>query len=210
MALFLLLSVPSFLLFALLYTHKNAKRLDFDYITMFKGAIWFIPAFIVLSFLQNVFKVSYKPIEHYFYYFYKDHFLYTLFGVAGYFVFFGMSGVPRNKDGFLVPLTFLSGYFTLVSLDHFLIYIGDFDFYIAFVLPILRIATIIALSLLIERFADEVSNMKIVYGLIMAGVPILCATSSFAYMVNLGMLSFIVSIVILAGSCVLYYFWKEY
>jgi hypothetical protein len=210
MALFLVFSIPIFLFFAILYSKQREKRFTLDFITLFKGAVWFIPSLLVLSFVQNIFKVSYQPYEHYLVYFYRDNLLYALFGVIGYFVFFGINGLPKNKDTFLTPLVFLSGYFTLFSINHFLVYMGEFDFYILFLLPMMRIATIIALSLLIERFADEVSTMKIVYGFIMAGVPIACGFVSFAYMANLGILAFILAIVMLAGSCGFYYLWKEY
>jgi hypothetical protein len=189
---------------------KGEKHLEIDYITLFKGAIWFVPALFVLSIIQNVFKVSYKPIEHFFYYFYRDHFLYALLGVVGYIVFYEINVTMRKKHSFLTPVTFLCGYYTLVSINDFLVYVGEFDVYLLFLLPLVRIATIIALALLIERFIDEVSNMKIVYGSLMAGVPIASGFVSFTYMINLDILAFIIAISLVAGSCGLYYLWKEY
>jgi hypothetical protein len=210
MSLFLLFSIPLFFLIASLYCLKSEKRFKIDFITLFKGALWFIPSLVVLSFVQNIFKVSYRPVEHYLYYFYRDHFLYTLFAVVGYLVFFEVNVTLRKRHSFLTILTFLCGFFIMISVNQFFTYIGDFDLYNLILMPIARIATIIALSLIIERFTDEVSGMKIFYGFTMILAPIACGFISFTYMVNMDILALIVAIGLLAGSCGLYYLWKEY
>jgi hypothetical protein len=210
MAIFLLLSIPVFFLFATFYVNQASRRFVLDYISFFKGMIWFFPILIVLSFIQNIFKVSYKPVEHYLFYFYRDHFLYALAAVGGFFAFFRMSGSSRFKDPFLTPLAFFSGFYTLVSINNFLVYIGEFDLYILILLPMVRIASIVVLSLLIQRFIDEVSTMKIVYGIAMAGIPIVCSFVSFTFKVNLDIQAFILALSIAAGSCTLYYFWERY
>ncbi len=210
MALFLLFSVPLFFVIGSLYCLQGEKRFRIDYITLFKGALWFIPSLIVLSFFQNIFKVSYKPVEHFLYYFYRDHFLYALLAVIGYIVFFELNVALRKKHSFLTLLTFLCGFYTIVSVNQYLTYIGEFDSYNLFLLPIARIAAIIALALVMERFVDEVSRMKIVYGFVLAIVPLACTFVSFTYKANLEILSFIIAFLVLAGSCGLYYLWKEY
>jgi hypothetical protein len=210
MILFLLFSIPVFYLFALLYTTMREKRFEIDFITFFKGAAWFIPSLVVISIIQNVFSLSYKPVAHFFYYFYRDHLLYSLLGVVGFCVFFGMYRSPKQKNNFLLLITFFSGYFTLVSINNFFAFFGEFDFHTLFLLPIVRIFTIIALSLVMERFLDEVSVMKIIYGASMIIIPVAGAFVSLTYMRNLDILAFFLALVFLAGSCALYYLWKEF
>jgi len=210
MILFLLFSIPVFYIFALLYTTLREKSIKIDFITFFKGAVWFIPSLFVLSIIQNLFSLSYKPVEHFLFYFYKDHLLYSLLGIVGYFVFFGFYRPPKQKNSFLLLLTFFSGFFTFVSIVDFFVHFGEFDFYTLFLLPIVRLFSIIGLSLIMERFLDEVSYMRIIYGASMIIIPVAGAFVSMTYTSNLGLLAFLIAMVFLACSGALYYFWKEF
>jgi len=199
MVLFLLGSVPlfyGFLMSLILPPRRYGRELWFWF---FRGILTFIPAYLLFLLLRKIVPLVFTPLGIYGYYFYHDAFLFGLLSVAGYVliaVYF-----PRSGDRSVGEvLSYLSGFFTCVAAADFVRHYGEFDLYLMFLLPVLRLSTILVFAILLPRALDR--RGEIPYHHIIAAVLFLALTAvvPLLYVIHLEWISILGAVVIAAGT----------
>ncbi|MBN2533653.1 MAG: hypothetical protein JXB88_12210 [Spirochaetales bacterium] len=209
MTLFLLFSIPVFyLLFSVFMQYEN-KNFTFTFTAIIKGITWFFPSLLIFILVLLFFPVSYKPFNYYFYYFLKDHFLLCVLAAGGYFVFHGFSHPHQVQNPFLNLFSFFAAFFSFIAIKDFFVYKSEYNFYLLFILPLLRLFTVLILSFLMEKFIDALGPEKILFGVLMFFVPVSAGFVSFFYNLNLSALAFLLSFALFAGAVAASYFLKD-
>lgn len=204
MVIFLLVSVPlsyGFLMSLILPPRRYSRELWFWF---FRGILTFIPAYILFLLMRKIVGLGFTPFGIFAYYFYHDAFLLPAFGVAGYLLlstYFPHFGGRHLAEA----LSFLSGYFTFVAAADFVRHFGGFDPYLLFLLPIMRLSTILVFAVLLPRALDQLSSVP--YLLIGAGILYLAVTAAVPLLsvLHFAWLAIALTAVIAAGSS--YFFW---
>ncbi|MBN1698387.1 MAG: hypothetical protein JW881_12805 [Spirochaetales bacterium] len=187
----------------------DTGKISINYVDFFKGAVWFFPSLLITLFFQQKHPGSYKAFFLYIHFFLKDHFCYTGAGLLGYMVFQKFR-LPRTSKSSMPNLfSFFSGFYSLVAIQYFFMYYGDYDFYLLFILPFMWLSTILLLSFLTDKFFDAFRTTKILYGSLLFFLLVALGFITCFYMANLVLLSFILSLVLFAGSCATYYFLRD-
>ncbi|MBN2444061.1 MAG: hypothetical protein JXJ04_22045 [Spirochaetales bacterium] len=187
----------------------GSKKFTFNYIAASKGILWFFPSLVFIMIFLLFWSVSYKPFNYYFYYLLRDHFLFCALAITGYFVFYGFSHPRKMGDPFLNLFSFFSGFFFLVALKDLFSYTGELNFYLLFIMPFLRLFTIVILSFFMDKFIDAYGSERIIYGGLLFLVPVSAGLVSYFYNINLSFLSFILSFLFFAGAGAASYFLKD-
>ncbi|MBN1413379.1 MAG: hypothetical protein JW969_21230 [Spirochaetales bacterium] len=206
MELFLILVVPLFYLVVNQIYNYPSNKLVIPYISFLKGMIWFFPALVAVYFFQGFLTPSYKSFFLFLDVFFRDHFFYFLLCTAGYFVFFGLPHIYASKEKFPNLLAFFSGFFSLVSLQYFFAGFGEFNFYTLFILPVTRCFSLLLTVFLLDRLLEAFGRERIIYGVCIFLVIVLCALLTYLFMINMGLISFLLSLVLLAGSIAAFLF----
>jgi hypothetical protein len=209
MVLFLLFSVPLLYLGFTIFMQYESKKFSFHINACLKGILWFLPSFLIYFIMISVIDPSYKPFYYFLFYFFRDHFLFCGCALAGYFIFYGFSHPRKIPIPFLNHLAFFAGFFTLVAIKDFFSFSREFNIYILFILPFLRLFSIIIMSFLVDKFIDAFGMEKIPYGGLLILVPICTSGISYCYNVHLVLLAFILSVLLFAGAGVASYFLRD-
>lgn len=209
MVLFLLFSIPVFYLLFSSFMQYESRNFSFNFTACIKGILWFFPSLILFFIVLLFFPISYKPFNYYFFYFLRDHFLPCVLAMSGYFIFYGFSHPRQIREPFLNLLSFFAGFFSLVAVKDFFTYISEYNFYLLFILPLLRLYTVILLSFLMEKFIDALGPEKILFGVLLFLVPVCAAFVSFFYNLNLTALAFILGCVLFFGAISTSYFFRD-
>jgi hypothetical protein len=178
--------------------------------TWIKGILWFFPSLFVFRIIAGFFSISFQPFNYYLYFLCRDHLLFCALGIAGYFLFYRFEHPHDVQDTFLNILTFFAGFFLFVSIADFFTHYGEYNIYFLFILPLLRLFTILVISLLLNKFIEGLGLERIVIGLLLFLVPVCGALISFVYNLNLGLLAFFLSIGLFAGAGAAGYFLKDF
>jgi hypothetical protein len=209
MVLFLLFSVPLLYIGFTIFMQYESKKFTFHINACFKGLIWFFPSLLLYLIIISFFDPSYKPLHYYMFYFFRDHFLFCGLSIAGYFVFYRFSHPHEVHHPFLNLLAYFTGFFALVAIKDFFTFSREFNIYILFILPFLRLFSIIIMSFLMEKFIDGIGYEKIIFGAFLFLVPVCAGGISYCYNIHMVVLAFILSVVLFAGAGAASYFLQD-
>ena len=209
MVLFLLFSIPVFYILFSIFIQYEGKGFSFHFTVCIKGIIWFFPSLLLFLIILGFFQISYKPFNYYFYYFLKDHFLFCGLAIGGYFIFHGLTHSHQIRIPVLNLFSYFSGFFFLVALKDFFTYIGEYDFYLLFILPLLRLFTIIIISFLLDKFIEALGSEKILFGVLLLLIPVSAGFVSFFYNLNMTLLAFLLSLALFTGAGAASYVLKD-
>jgi len=118
-----------------------------------KGLLCFLPGYILLAIFRGIIGSSLTGFTLYLSLFFREH-LFPLALASGAFVLFqGKLEYPATDEGIVLAVfAFLSGFYALFgTMDFFALY-GYWGAEDLFLLPLLRIATVLALSMIAPRF----------------------------------------------------------
>jgi hypothetical protein len=113
MFIFLLSAFPLFIYFLLHIERERSTWVDFitfkDHgLPFIRGILTFLPAVLLLFLFQNIFIETFNPLGLYFYYLFKDHFIYAAV-VTGFFILF--VHIFNGDDSYISYSIFAGGFF---------------------------------------------------------------------------------------------------
>ena len=205
MVLYLISSVP--LLFAFVvflpWNEGRAPRTLTLMATFLKGVLVFLPAYLVILLLRAIFGFSYDGLLLYLSLLLHDHLVPVLAGLGGFLLLQRKLGISGDDETvFLVVFSFLAGFFGMLNLTDAFSASGSWDPYALFLLPSLRLAALLLVSLLAQRFFRWEGSDGAFFCAAATGLSILLSFSSFFCRINRAGVSTLLAIVsLLAGIC---------
>jgi hypothetical protein len=187
MALYLITALPLFfVLVALLpWNPSRAPRTLSLMSTFLKGALVFLPAYLGILLARGALGFSYEGLLLYLSLLQRDHLVPVLAGLGGFLLLQKKLSISRNNESiFLTVFSYLAGFFTMLNLTDALPASGSWDAYALFFLPSLRLATVLLLSLLAERFFRWEGTEGGLFCGAGAALAILLSLSSFFFRIN--------------------------
>jgi hypothetical protein len=180
MTLFALVGIPCFtLLIGALADawgpgHRSTSTLRARTVQFLKGAAFAVPVVVVVLLLRRYVAISYRPVLLYLHSASIDHLLPTAVLAVACFLWF-------RGEGFHELLFFCGGFFSLTSLATTIASYGQYDPHVLFLLPALRMGTVIFLPLLLLRFNEAYGVVRVLYGAALTALPLGAGAVSYLY-----------------------------
>ncbi len=209
MSLFLLLAVPLFSLGITTYYYRDRFAITLPLLTYLKGIICFFIALIFYFIIKSFFPVSYTTGGLYLQHLVSDHLLYLILALGGLFLFKGIPDAYNQQENIFESFIFLSGFYSLVAFIDLAENIGKFDLFILFLLPLLRISTIVYATIFLVQFINDTSYLRFAFlaGLIL--LPFIITFTTVFFVTKLIFLAVFSTVLILAASIFLFYVCKD-
>jgi hypothetical protein len=187
MVLYLITALPLFfvIVVSLPWSKGRAPRTLTFMATFLKGALVFLPAYLVILFARSLFGFSYEGVLLYLSLLQHDHLVPVLAGLGGFLLLqkkLEISGTDETV--FLTVFSYLSGFLGMLNCTDAFTASGSWDAYALFVLPSLRVATVLLVSLIAQKFFRWEGVDAGYFCGAAAGLAILLSFSSFFYRIN--------------------------
>jgi hypothetical protein len=203
MTLFLLTAMPLFFAFAVLLPwdgQKTPRRLLLVF-QFLRGILLFFPAWLILLLLRRIAGFSYSGFPLFLSLLSRDHLPPILLAVGGFLLVMRAVEYHSSDEGvFLTTVSFLSGFFAMMSIADFIAGYGRWDAHELFLLPLSRVAAVLFLATVARRFERWEGRAGLAYFGVAAGVSVLACTASFLLSVNRGIFAFVMVAVFLAAA----------
>lgn len=169
--------------------------------TFLKGVLVFLPSYLVILLARGVFGFSYEGFLLYLSLLQRDHLVPVLAALAGFLLVQKKLSFSGAEEGiFLTVFSFMAGFFTLMNLTDALRTWGGWDAYVLFLLPLLRLGTVVLLSLLAQRFFRWEGSEGGLFIAAGAALAFLLGLPSFFYRINRVGWSVLLAMLALLGS----------
>ena len=181
MSLFAILGMPSltvFLLFAdgsALAGGKSALRREAPVVEFIKGFFYAVPCLVVILLVNRYVPLSYRSFPLYLRFLFTDHLIPVVFLGSLYFLVY-------SQKGYGSLLAFGGGFYTLVGIVGIFTHYGQFEPYHLFLLPILRMAGVMFLTIFFLRFQEWYGWVRALFLVLLVAVPFLSAAITYLYM----------------------------
>ena len=155
MILFLMASLPLFFFFVVLlpWDSELAPRALTLVDTFLKGVLLYVPGFLVMLVARRIFGFSYNGILLFLSLLLRDHLVPLLLGMGAFLLAQKRLDVRGTDEGiFLAVFSFLAGFLSMANITDLIAEWGTWDAHALFLLPALRIATVLLVSLAAQRF----------------------------------------------------------
>ena len=173
--------------------------------TYLKGALIFLPAYLLLLITRRAFGFSYEGILLYLSLLQRDHLMPVLAGLGGFLLLRRKLNIASNEESiFLTVFSYLSGFVTMLNFTDALQASGGWDAYGLFLLPSLRLATALLLSLFAEMFFPWEGTEAGFFCGAGAVCAILLTFSSFFFRINRIGWSVLLAVVPLMGAVAMF------
>ena len=187
MVLYLIAAVPLLFAFVVFLPWNRSRAPETLTLmgTFLKGAFVFLPAYLVILLARGIFGFSYEGLLLYLSLLLHDHLVPVLAALGGFLLLKWKLNITRDDETiFLTVFSFLSGFFGMLNLTDAFFASGGWDPYALFLLPSLRLATILFVSLLAQRFFRWEGTDGALFCSAAAGLAILLNFSSFFCRIN--------------------------
>jgi len=206
MVLYLLASLPIvFSLVVLLPWDARRVPQTISLVSTFtRGALIFLPAFLVMLIARRIFGFSFNGFFLYLSLLLRDHLVPLLLGTGGFLLVQQKLDFPGTEEGvFLAVFSFLAGFLSLANIADLVAGWGRWDAHVLFLLPSLRIVAALFVALSAQRFFRWEGRDGLSFCGISALVAGLAALSSFVFRINRAGLSALLAAGAAAGALVL-------
>ena len=187
MILFLLASLP--LLFSLVvllpWDRGRVPSALTTVSTYLKGLLIFFPGYCVMLIFRRIFGFSFDGVLLYMSFLLRDHLIPGLAAVAGFLLLqrtLTLSG--KEEDTFLAVFAYMAGFMTLLNVADALRTWGSWDTYSLFLLPVLRMAMVLAVALVAGRFYRWEGRDAALFAAAAAACAVALTFGSFLYGMN--------------------------
>jgi hypothetical protein len=201
MALFLVFSIPLFCLFVamLSWDPMSAPRKLSLLSVFFWGLLCFIPGALILAVLKAIVGSPLTGLPLYLSLLLRDHLAPLLLAVGAFILVQRKLDFPAALEGiFLTAFVFLCGFYSLFGLAIFIRLFGHWDVSDLFLLPLLRIAAILLVSMGASRFYRWQGRSAAAYLGVAAGLCLPLALIGWLYGVNFRWIS---TVCVIAAFC---------
>jgi hypothetical protein len=205
MILFLLTAMPLLFAFAILlpWDEGKAPQKLFLVFQFLRGVLLFFPAWLVLFVLRRIAGFAYSGFPLFLSLLVRDHLLPILLAAGGFLLVVRAIEYPSSDEGvFLTAVSYLSGFFAMMSVADFVSGYGRWDAHALFLLPLSRVAVVLFLAAAARRFERWEGRVGVVYCAVAAGAAVLACTGSFLFSVNLGVFAFVLVSLFFAAAAV--------
>lgn len=187
MILFLIASLPLFFLLVLWLPWEPRKAPDSVEMLkcLFKGVLLFFPGFLVMLIVRRIFGFSYGGFLFFFSLLLRDQLAPLLVALGSFLVMKGqlrVSGV--EEESFQGAFSFLAGFLAMVNLADLVRSWGDWNAYLLFLLPTLRLTAVLLLSLVAWRFYPWEGRDGFLFCCVGAALATAMAVPGFLFHIN--------------------------
>ena len=175
MILFLLTAVPFGVFFMLFNERRQGKSFRLPSMQFFFGIIVFIPTMLLYSFLVGMATERYSGPGFYFVHLFKDHLFFLAAAVGWFFLLRNQIRTRTADDSFPAVLGFFGGFYSAVAVFDYLEQFTHLDSYVLFLLPLLRFATVILVTLCLVQFLGQYDLLKFAALAACCAIPFLIA-----------------------------------
>jgi len=155
MFLFLVAALPLFfcLVTLLPWSARQTPRTITLVFTFLKGVLLFFPGYLGLLIVRRIFGFSHDGILLFLSLLQRDHLFPLLGAVAGFLLLQRSLRIPATDEGiFLTVFSCVSGFLSMMNVADWLRTWGNWDEYVLFILPALRLAAALTVALAAQRF----------------------------------------------------------
>ena len=187
MVFYLIAAVPLIFAFVafLPWSENLAPRTLALMATFLKGALVFLPAYLVILIMRGIFGFSYEGVLLYISLLLRDHLVPLLAGLGGFLLLQRKLDISRDDETiFLTVFSFLSGFFGMLDVTDAFFASGSWDPYALFLLPSLRLAAILFVSLFAQRFFRWEGTDGVLFCVAASGMAILLNFAGFFCRIN--------------------------
>jgi hypothetical protein len=181
MSLFAILGMPCLTVFLLFAGRKtsagdrvHALR-EVPALEFIKGFFYAVPCLVVILLLRRYVSVSYRAFPLYLLYLFTDHLIPVVFLGVLYFLAYG-------QKGYRSLLPFGGGFYTLVGIVEIFTHYGQFEPYHLFLLPVVRMAGVLFLTIFFLRFQEWYGLVRVLFLILLISVPFLSGAITYLYM----------------------------
>jgi hypothetical protein len=170
MSLFAILGMPCltvFLLFAngsALAGNKPSVRRGAPVVEFIKGFFYAVPCLVVILLVNRYVPLSYRSFPLYLRFLFTDHLLPVVFLGSLYFLVY-------TGKGYGALLAFGGGFYTLVGIVGIFSHYGQFELYHLFLLPVIRMAGLLFLTILFLRYQEWYGWVRVLFLVLLVAVP---------------------------------------
>jgi len=181
MSLFAILGMPCLTVFLLFADRKTgaaeiaATRREVPVLEFIKGFFYAVPCLVVVLIVGRYVHLSYRSFPLYLLFLSTDHLIPAVFLGVLYFLAFS-----QKEYGTLIA--FGGGFYTLVGIVEIFTQYGQFEPYHLFLLPVVRMAGLIFLTIFFLRFQQWYGLVRVLFLILLVAVPFLGATITYLYM----------------------------
>lgn len=183
MSLFAVLGIPCFTLFVLSVAGRretlkataiSAQR-GLQALQFIKGFFYALPCLVVILILRRFLPLSYRHFPLYLYYLFTDHLIPVVFLAVLYFLAY-------SQKTFRELLLFGGGFYTLIGIVEVFSQYGQYDPYLLFLLPAVRMAGLLFLTIFFLRYQEWYGVVRVLFLILLVFVPFLSAAISYLNM----------------------------
>jgi hypothetical protein len=201
MSLFAILGMPCLTLF-LVYTDRNTvpvgrifSRPKAPALEFIKGFFYAVPCLVVTLLVRRYVPLSYRSFPLYLLFLFTDHLIPVVFLGVLYFLAY-----TRKGYGSLLP--FGGGFYTLVGIVEIFIRYGQFEPYHLFLLPVVRMAGLLFLTIFFLRLEEWYGLVRVLFLILLVAVPFLSGAITFLYMQAYLLWAVLLTVLYFLGSLV--------
>jgi hypothetical protein len=183
MSLFAILGMPCFTLFVLSAagnrrkfkaTEISAPR-GLPALLFIKGFFYALPCLVGIFIMRRFLPLSYRHFPLYLHYFFTDHLIPVVFLAVLYFLAF-------SQKTFRELLMFGGGFYTLIGIVEVFSQYGQYEPYLLFLLPALRMAVLLFVTVFFIRYQEWYGVVRVLFLVLLVFVPFLSAAVTYLYM----------------------------
>ncbi len=207
MSLFLITGMPIVFAFiiAARWASTREPRTEVLLSIFVKGLLCFLPGCILLAIFRGIVGYSLTGFTLYLSLFFRDHFFPLTLAAGAFALFQGKLEYPASDEGIVLAVfAFLSGFYALFgTMDFFALY-GYWGVEDLFLLPLLRIAAVLALSMIAPRFYRFQGSYAAAFMGCAAALCLPAAFISWIYAVNFKIFATILAGAAFCGSAAIF------
>jgi len=181
MSLFAILGMPCLTLFLVFADRRTApagrivSRPEAPAVEFIKGFFYAVPCLVATLLLRRYVPLSYRSFPLYLLLLLTDHLVPVVFLALLYFIAYA-----RKGHGTLLP--FGGGFYTLVGIVEIFTHYGQFEPYHLFLLPLIRMAGLLFLTIFFLRFEEWYGLVRVLFLVLLNAVPFLSGAITYLYM----------------------------
>ena len=199
MSLFAILAAPCLTLFLLFADRKAVprggvpSRGEAPALEFIKGFFYAVPCLVVMLLVRRYVPFSYRGFALYLQVLLTDHLIPVVFLGVLYFLAYARKGY-----GSLLP--FGGGFYTLAGIVEIFAHYGQFEPYHLFLLPLLRMAGLLFLTIFFLRFQEWYGLIRVLFLILLILVPFLSAAITCLYMHSCLIWASVLAVLFFLGS----------
>lgn len=199
MSLFAILGMPCLTVFLVLADRKTtptgriSARREAPALEFIKGFFYAVPCLVVMSLVRRYVPLSYRSFSLYLLFLLTDHLIPVVFLGVLYFLAY-------SQKGYASLLPFGGGFYTLVGIVEIFTHYGRFESYHLLLLPALRMAELLFLTIFFLRFQEWYGVIRVLFLILLVAVPFLSGAITYLYMQSYLLCALLLTVLFLIGS----------